>query len=289
MKRRILIAAVILLCVLATLAGAKEQPRGLCWEVKSGQTTVHILGSIHMMQKDMYPLSAPIEEAFTKADKLVVEIDAEAHASELQTLILKNGIYPSNDSLKNHITPETYALIEKKAAEYGLNMSVLNACKPWYIATLLSVLGLQKAGYLPEEGVDLYFLKKAKAVTKAVVELESVEFQINLLTTLDELVLEDTVRELDRMEEIIGGFTSAWKKGDAKVIEDLTFVDLDDPLLSEFYERFYFARNRAWAEKIAGFLQGKEKYFVVVGAGHAVGPKGLIELLKTKGYSATQL
>ncbi|RJQ38322.1 MAG: hypothetical protein C4550_06760 [Nitrospiraceae bacterium] len=41
--------------------------------------------------------------------------------------------------------------------------------------------------------------------------------------------------------------------------------------------------------KIEEFLKTKETYFVVVGAGHLVGNKGIIELLKRKGYPVEQI
>jgi len=41
--------------------------------------------------------------------------------------------------------------------------------------------------------------------------------------------------------------------------------------------------------KIEEFLRTKETYFVVVGAGHLVGKKGIIEMLRGKGYPVEQL
>jgi uncharacterized protein len=41
--------------------------------------------------------------------------------------------------------------------------------------------------------------------------------------------------------------------------------------------------------KIEGYLKSKTGYFVVVGAGHLVGEKGIITLLQKKGYKVEQL
>lgn len=41
--------------------------------------------------------------------------------------------------------------------------------------------------------------------------------------------------------------------------------------------------------RIEDFLRGKETYFVIEGAGHLVGDKGIIEKLKSKGYLIEQL
>jgi hypothetical protein len=41
--------------------------------------------------------------------------------------------------------------------------------------------------------------------------------------------------------------------------------------------------------KIEEYLKEKGTYFVVVGAGHLVGEKGIIETLRKKGYQVEQL
>jgi uncharacterized protein YbaP (TraB family) len=43
------------------------------------------------------------------------------------------------------------------------------------------------------------------------------------------------------------------------------------------------------ASKIEEFLKTGQTYFVVVGAGHLIGDKGIIELLRRKGYRVQQL
>jgi hypothetical protein len=48
-------------------------------------------------------------------------------------------------------------------------------------------------------------------------------------------------------------------------------------------------RNTAMALKVEGFLKMKETYFVIVGAGHLVGEKGMVEILKKKGYPIEQM
>ncbi|MCK5393893.1 MAG: TraB/GumN family protein, partial [Candidatus Omnitrophica bacterium] len=41
--------------------------------------------------------------------------------------------------------------------------------------------------------------------------------------------------------------------------------------------------------KIDGFLKDDAIYFIVVGAAHLVGEKGIISILEKKGYSVIQL
>ena len=54
------------------------------------------------------------------------------------------------------------------------------------------------------------------------------------------------------------------------------------------YEKLIYERNRTMAQKIEEFLKTKETYFVIVGAGHLVGEKGIVGILKKRGYRVEQ-
>jgi hypothetical protein len=41
--------------------------------------------------------------------------------------------------------------------------------------------------------------------------------------------------------------------------------------------------------KIQGYLNSGGTYFVIVGSGHLIGERGVVELLKAKGYEVEQL
>ena len=48
-------------------------------------------------------------------------------------------------------------------------------------------------------------------------------------------------------------------------------------------------RNHSWLPKIDALLARRGRAFIVVGAGHVVGPDGLLTLLKAKGYTVEQM
>ena len=63
----------------------------------------------------------------------------------------------------------------------------------------------------------------------------------------------------------------------------------DEKKFYPIYEKLIITRNRNMVSKIENYLQSKATYFVVVGAGHLTGTKGIIQLLKDRGYSVEQL
>ncbi len=62
-----------------------------------------------------------------------------------------------------------------------------------------------------------------------------------------------------------------------------------DEGMASVYEKLVYQRNRRMTAKIEDLLRSKDTCFIVVGAGHLVGKKGIVELLKTKGYSVEQM
>lgn len=80
-----------------------------------------------------------------------------------------------------------------------------------------------------------------------------------------------------------------WVSGDVKKMGALIVSSEFNPKLSSVNEKLLFKRNTNMAEKTAGFLEKGITCFVIVGAAHIIGYKGIIELLKSKGYTVRQL
>ena len=84
--------------------------------------------------------------------------------------------------------------------------------------------------------------------------------------------------ELDKM-------IKAWKEGDDKtLVEQMTQDEKTDPDAAKMNDLLIYQRNGGMAGKIDELLKGKEKAFVVVGAAHLMGEKGVLKQLEAKGY-----
>ena len=99
-------------------------------------------------------------------------------------------------------------------------------------------------------------------------------------------LLAETLKELDREKGSISKLADAWKTGDTATIEQVMLKDLkDDPAM---YQRLLVDRNRNWLPKLEALFARDGHAFVVVGAAHLVGPDGLVQMLKAKGYTVVQ-
>lgn len=279
---------IISLTVQAAFAGDKV----FMWKVESPQATAYILGTVHMMKKEMYPLDARIRNAFEKSGTYALEFDINEITTSQTASLLTDIIYSGGDTIRDHLSRETFELAQKKFAEYGLPFDQMVKFRPWFLAVTIEMLAYEKLGLDPQYGIEIYFLQKAEGV-KEIVELESFDSQMQLFRSMpdrdQELFLIYTLKDIDTIEKNMDYFLRVWSEGNAGEMERLIFrYAEEDPRLSQIYELFFYERNRNMADKIEKMLGKKCTYFVAVGAGHLVGKQGIIDLLARKGYSVRQ-
>jgi uncharacterized protein len=266
--------------------------RDFAWKVTRGSSTVYLVGSVHLLTQDFYPLSATIDKAFGESDLLVEEVDlAELMAPQAQLQMLNRGMLPAGQSLDKVVSPATFAEVSKRVTQMGMPIEPLKRFKPWLLALTLAALQWQKAGFDAELGLDRHFYDRARKDAKPVQGLETAEYQMSRFDTISmehqERLLVSTLSELDTEMANVGKIAQAWKSGDASTIERFVLQDLkEDPVM---YERLLVERNRNWLPKLEALFMRPGRAFVVVGAAHLVGPDGLVALLKAKGYQVEQM
>ncbi|MDD4910288.1 MAG: TraB/GumN family protein [Candidatus Omnitrophica bacterium] len=275
-------------------SAAPSTGKHFLWKASSGSDTCYILGSVHFAKKEIYPLDREIEGAFDRAGVLAVEVDVlNIDPVEIQRITMESAVYPPGRTLKQEISADVYNATAAKLKEFGLDMEQFEIFKPWLCALTIIGLEFQKLGFNPEDGVDMHFLNKARGVKK-IVELETFDFQVKLLNSfsdeLQELFLSSTILELSTLESEMGRIMDAWLSGDTRSLEEIMFAELSGhPEFEPVYEKMFFERNKNMASRIEGFLNSGETHFVIVGAGHLVGERGIVKLLEQKGYGVEQL
>jgi hypothetical protein len=266
-----------------------QDKKNFLWEVRSNTTSVYLLGSMHFMKKDVYPLDTKIEDAFKKSGILVVEANINDAAKADVQKLMANAYYHGNDTLDRHISKDTYELLKSEVERIGIPMQMINKQNPWIIALTLSSLELMKLGLTPNDGIDMHFLSKSG--NKKILELESVDYQIRLISSFtdkeQELFLLYTLKDLKTIREDIDTLLNAWKNGDVKAMEAIISKG-NSVQLSPIYEKMIYERNKRMTSQIEQLLKTRETYFVIVGAAHLIGERGIINALKSKGYSVEQ-
>jgi uncharacterized protein YbaP (TraB family) len=284
-------------------AGAASQPdwnnatdanvsgNGLMWKASSPHSAIYLLGSIHVASPDMYPLPRHIEEAFRRSSVLVVEVDLnKIDQSKLQPLLMAKGMYPLNDSLWNHVRPDTKTLVTRFCNENGLSSEAFARIKPWLATVMASTLPMQTAGMTPELGIDKHFLNLARN-TMRVEQLETAEMQLRMLADIPESQQEQylaaTLKSAALSQQLVREFKNAWMTGDAQRLDTLISGSWDGA--SGLQEKMFAERNPHMADVAEQCLKSRQRCFVVVGAGHLVGSEGVVRLLEDRGFKVEQL
>jgi hypothetical protein len=244
------------------------------------------------MKEDIYPLDRKIEDAFQKSDSLVLEIDLNLDLVSALATMMQAGMYQNDDSLRKHLSSETYGLAADALRKTGLDIQIVEKWKPWFVAMTLETLELTKLGFNPEFGIDKHFFNKAGS--KKIVAFETAAYQIGLFNQFSddeqEAFLVATIKGMDLLEKDMSLLVNAWKFGDDAKMDLMLSESMDKyPKLNKIHEKLVYQRNRNMAAQIGYYLEARGTYFVVVGAAHLVGKRGIIELLRARGFSVQQI
>lgn len=292
MRRRVIPILVLALTVVVAAPSAQSTRKHFLWKVDGPNGAVaFLLGSLHVLTPDFYPLSPEIEKAYAASSTLVEEIDLDELSDPLQIMAaLAKAMLTDGRTLDQLIAPATFADVKQRAEKAGLPMPAIQRMKPWLAAISLMAPTLQAAGFRPELGIDRHFFDRAKADGRKRIALETLAYQLDrfdqLSTPLQEAMLKSTLDDLDTQVEKVGELARVWAAGDTRGMEVLLLgAFLESP---ELYDRLLVERNRNWIPTLDTCLQQSQACFVVVGAAHLVGPHGLPALLEKKGYAVTQ-
>jgi uncharacterized protein YbaP (TraB family) len=300
MRKGLLLALYFFFCSYASA----ENDRAFFWQVTSGQpesaqVTVYLMGSIHFADQSFYPLRADIEQAFDRSDYLAVELDVNSLDHDAyDRLMSRKGLYPDGKTIKDTVSDETWQQLRERLRQLDVPYESVKNYKPGVLVLTMTAIQVMQMGLDPQLGIDVHFLTKAALQpAKQVIELETMEQQLNLFIDIPDgdLLLKESLYSMAESDSMMSDMVRYWKKGDDNAMDKLLFEDSvkDYPAFSAIYDSLFYARNRKMVSKIEQMLKqdgtAGKNYFVVVGSGHLIGKKGIVNALREKGYKIKRL
>jgi len=276
---------------LITSKASESATKHSLWKAEGKKSVVYLLGSVHILKDEDYPLPEIIDTAFTNSQVVAFETDIAAMEDPGTAMkILGKARLPEGETLKTELSPQVYEEFMKHLKDSGVPAMMVEPLRPAMAAMMLEVFELTKIGLNPEKGLDKHFFGLAREAGKEIVPLETLDFQISLITdfTKDEgdALMKATLKDLDKIKEEFADIVRAWKVGDSQKLDKmLSEAMTESPAI---YKRLVSNRNHNWIPKIEQFMDGNKTAIVIVGAAHLVGKEGVVELLKAKGYKVTQ-
>ena len=156
---RTAVAAILLLAALPAFAGTFNigpAEKTFMWKVEKGETTLYLLGSIHALKEEAYPLPPRMESAFDEAEIVVFEIDLD-DMTKAAIKMMSAGTLAKDLTLEEVVGPDTWSEFETHVAGLGFDASLYQGMKPWMAALTVAAFELTKHGYLAAAGLDTYF------------------------------------------------------------------------------------------------------------------------------------
>ena len=204
--------------------------------------------------------------------------------------LLNNIFLPQDVTLQDLLEPETFELLAYVCMQYGFSIDDVARLKPSMIINILSLLQVEKYGFV-QLGVDFYYFEKAQNANKPIYFLETVESQILMLVSMGEgYENEFVLYSLNDMENTESGLEILlyeWKHGNSFFMDDLLISMKDE--WPHIYQIMITDRHDIWIPQIMEFIASEKVYFVIAGVLHMHGPDGLLQMLKDRGFTVEQL
>jgi uncharacterized protein YbaP (TraB family) len=283
-------AALGLLAFLPFIGTAAAEPA--LWVAKSGNATIYLFGTVHLLKPDADWRAEKIKTAFDNSSTLWLELDDAAKGELDEKLLWKYGKDPAHP-LSTKLTQAERQKLRAAADKAGIPPVAFESLRPWLAALQLSKAPMMQAGYNPEMGVDRQLLADAKARHKPVMGLETTEQQMRFFADLPpkaELAL--LTQTLDHGSEgaaLLDQLAGAWLAGDVDALNLL--LKQEDMAVSDRRLRKLLLgdRNKAWAERLHGLAKEGGTHFVAVGAAHLTGADSLQSYLQEQGFEVRRL
>jgi len=269
-------------CVCCQVAWAADE-KGILWRIEgAANQPSYLLGTIHSDDARVTNVPASITRAFQQADSFSGEIKMDLASLMLasQATLLSDG-----QSLEQLIDPLLYKQTVQLLAAYGVPELVVQRMKPWAAAATLSLPRPQTGIFL-----DMVLYNQAAAAGKRVYGLETIAEQIGAMETMSRelqiTMLRDAIAQHDQLERIIEQLITAYLRRDLKALESISNAAMqkgDHRVAEMFTTEVVDRRNYRMLERMQPRLR-EGNAFVAVGALHLPGDKGLLNLLRNKGY-----
>jgi uncharacterized protein len=274
---------VILLLSLAA-ALITEGQNSLLWEVsgKGLKEPSYLYGTMHIVCAEDAKMSVGLKNAISQARTVYFELDMD-NMEEMMSMMkyarMNNGL-----KISDLVSPEEYIRLEEYFSKNRsiLPFSMMSRFKPYFITAIISE-GMMECRQ--KSSIEQMIMSEAREHDKEVLGLESIEFQASIFDSIPyEKQAKDLVSyidSIDKFKEITLEMTEMYRRQDINNMDSL--MEKSDPGMMQYMDLLLYDRNKRWAEQIPQLAKDNPTLFAV-GAGHLGGEKGVISLLRKKGY-----
>ena len=266
----------------------------MAWRLEGPNGPLYLIGTVHVLKPSLLPMPAVFDHIFTKADNLALEINPilmsdPVRVNELQALM---QVDPKNQ--KKLYDKSTKKVMKKYAKNNGISASAAYTAPIVINALQVSQIKMAALGYSFNTGVEMHYAREASKLGKAIIELEKPTTGLAPLLALPVetqlLMLRESILQLDATPPFLDALIASWVAGDAETLYEKSFSSIALNGHLEFLAiQLLDNRNQLWMKKVDVLIAAPKTSAIMVGAAHFGGKKGLLALLKQRGFDPVQL
>ena len=293
MKRNFILAATVLFYFCAQSQGpskakAKRYP-SLFWEISGNglKKPSYLFGTMHVSSKIAFNLADSFYLAIKNSDVVALETNPETWQEDMNNYDMgsANYRYGFNPGITNDMPNDFFNIRTLRFGKYEKKLEVAMFSKPSMINNLLYRSQSDNNSDFEEDTyLDLYIYQTGKKLGKKVAGVEQYEQSMKLMAE----AFRDAAKEKNKKEKSFdydeefspSKLQEAYRAGNLDQLDSINKLNSQS---DAFDEKFLYRRNEIQANSIDSILKSSS-LFVGVGAAHLPGNRGVIELLRRKGY-----
>ncbi|MGB3165606.1 MAG: TraB/GumN family protein, partial [Alteraurantiacibacter sp.] len=266
---------------------------------------IYLFGTVHVLPEGLEWLQPTVADALAESDQFVSEIDTSAipdfdpasgqapppEIIAIAQMQMQLAALEGDKTLRELMTEEDRAEYEAAMEELGLPANAFDSFEPWFASINLMQLAMMKAGYDPQNGVELMLDDMIEGKERSA--FETIEQQMGFFDSMpmqSQLdFLDQGIEEWDDMEAVDGVFqqmVAEWMAGDPDGLAQVINEQMDDPVV---YDILLSQRNSAWAAWLDDRMDQPGTVFVAVGAGHLGGENSVQDYLTERGIAVERV
>lgn len=275
-------------------------PSGIHWRAVKGAQVIDLIGTVHISDPRLDPITAALKPIIESADLLLVEA-TEAEETKLKQAV---GTTPEllflteGPTLPELLSEETWQTLSAAAMDRGIPAFMAAKFQPWYLSMMLTLPACaMKELQSQSHGLDKRLMQVASS---AGVRQEALEPFDTMFKLFGQEPLEDQIRYLElglipnrAAEDAIATLMAGYFDEETAEIMELSRIitrphfdmsdDDFDRLMDDMLDLAIDQRNRRWMAKI--LTAAETRIVVAAGAAHLPGEAGLLNLLAQEGFT----
>lgn len=294
----------IIIFLLTLLGGISSVQAQLLWKVEGNglERPSYVLGTFHMAKADFTDSIRGLNAALENCDQVYGEVNAldEKPDTAFIKKMMGEKYLPEGTTLDSLLTPEEMTRVNE-CFKTLLNLDLTNPMyaavkklKPSVLCNLLTAkLYSEAEPNMQTEPFDKQLQVYAREHGKEIGGFETMAFQVELLHKMSPVkrqveILVGTVDHLEEGRDMIKDMFRIYYAQDLEALGKLYEAQQNTPFgfTTEQTGIMIYKRNADWVDKMPALMQ-KGSTLVTVGCAHLPGERGLLQLLKNKGYSVT--